>query len=197
MKSNLNAGVFTNTSDGCPSTLKLGYYCEYKMELSPLDIHSMPGHLIRRLNQISVAQFMEHVAAAGLSLTPVQFAALCAIRDHPGIDQATVAGLIAYDRATLGKVIDRLDARGLVLRKVSKSDRRARELFLSSDGETLLSKAHPLVKAAQPDILSGLNEQEQAQFVALLQKLILAGNDLSRAPHRGLGKTDDSGTDPK
>lgn len=148
----------------------------------------MPGHLIRRLNQISVAQFMDQINSGGLSLTPVQYAALCAVRDHPGIDQATVAGLIAYDRATLGKVIDRLDARELVMRKVSPTDRRARELFLTEQGQTLLEKAHPLVKAAQPEILSGLNDQEQEQLVMLMQKVIQAGNELSRAPHRGLDK---------
>ena len=158
------------------------------MELQSLDIHSMPGHLIRRLNQISVARFMEQVASAELSLTPVQYAALCAIRDNPGIDQASAAGLIAYDRATLGKVIDRLDARGLVLRKVSKSDRRARELFLSEDGEKLLTVAHPQVEAAQPEILSGLSPEEQEQLVHLIKKVIRAGNELSRAPHRDLSK---------
>ena len=164
------------------------------MELHPLDIHSMPGHLIRRLNQISVAQFMEQIATAGLSLTPVQYAALCAIRDNPGIDQASVAGLIAYDRATLGKVMDRLDLRGLVERKVSSADRRARELFLTEAGETLLVTAHPLVKAAQPEILSGLNPQEQEQLVQLLQKVIQAGNGLSRAPHRKLDTTTEEST---
>jgi len=162
--------------------------CTITMELPPLDIHNMPGHLIRRLNQISVAQFMEHVSNAGLNLTPVQYAALCAIRDNPGIDQASVAGLIAYDRATLGKVIDRLDVRGLVLRKVSSSDRRARELFLSEDGTELLTAAHPLVKAAQPEILSGLTPQEQEDLVLLMQKVLHAGNNLSRAPHRELDK---------
>ena len=161
------------------------------MELHPLDIHSMPGHLIRRLNQISVAQFMDHISSGGLSLTPVQYAALCAIRDNPGIDQASVAGLIAYDRATLGKVIDRLDDKGLVQRKISKTDRRARELFLSSTGEALLAQAHPLVEAAQPDILAGLNAEEQEQLVTLMKKVVLAGNDLSRAPHRGLGNASD------
>ena len=158
------------------------------MELPPLDIHRMPGHLIRRLNQISVAQFMERISSAGLNLTPVQYAALCAIRENPGIDQASVAGLIAYDRATLGKVIDRLDARGLVLRKVSKTDRRARELFLSDDGEALLAAAHPLVEAAQPEILSGLTPEEQEELVQLMQKTFRAGNELSRAPHRELEK---------
>ena len=102
-----------------------------------------------------------------------------------------MAGLVAYDRATLGKVIDRLDARKLVRRKVSSSDRRARELFLSVDGQTLLAIAHPLVEAAQPEILSGLSPQEQEEFVQLMQTIVRANNELSRAPHRDLGKAAD------
>lgn len=39
------------------------------------DIHKMPGHLARRLHQISVAIFAEHMRRAGFDLTPVQFAA--------------------------------------------------------------------------------------------------------------------------
>lgn len=145
-------------------------------------IHSMPGHLIRRLNQISVALFMERMASAGLSLTPVQYAALSAIRDNPGIDQATVAGLVAYDRATLGKVIDRLDARGLVRRSTSQTDRRAKELTLTAEGSALLARARPHVEAVQPEILAGLTEAERDTFLALLRKATMAGNDLSRAP---------------
>ena len=149
-----------------------------------MDIHTMPGHLIRRLNQISVALFMERMAQAGLTLTPVQFAALSAIRDHPGIDQATVAGLVAYDRATLGKVIDRLDARGLVARRTSPSDRRAKVLSLTEAGQALLEAARPHVTDVQPMILAGLTKAEQAQFLNLLQKATMAGNDRSRAPLR-------------
>ncbi len=147
-----------------------------------MDIHTMPGHLIRRLNQISVALFMERMAQAGLNLTPVQYAALSAIRDHPGIDQATVAGLVAYDRATLGKVIDRLDSRGLVRRTTSRSDRRAKELSLTAEGAELLSQARPHVDALQPEILGGLAPQEADTFLGLLKKATMAGNAHSRAP---------------
>jgi len=150
------------------------------------DIHALPGHLIRRLNQIAVAQFMEKMAEMGLDLTTVQYSALCAIESHPGIDQASIAGLIAYDRATLGKVIDRLEAKALVRRKVSPSDRRAREVTLTQAGKVLLAQVHPVVCAAQPDILAGLSAKEQDQFVALLKKATLAGNEKSRAPQRNL-----------
>lgn len=147
-----------------------------------MDIHTMPGHLIRRLNQIAVALFMERIASVDLNLTPVQFAALSAVRDQPGIDQATVAGMVAYDRATLGKVIDRLDARGLIARRTSPTDRRAKELRLTPAGETLLDAARPHIIDIQPEILSGLDQDERDTFVRLLQKVTIAGNALSRAP---------------
>jgi DNA-binding MarR family transcriptional regulator len=151
-----------------------------------LDIHAMPGHLIRRLNQISVALFAERMTEAGLRLTPVQFAALSAVEAHPGIDQARVAGLIAYDRATLGKVIDRLEARGLVSRCTAAHDRRAKQLELTDAGAELLAAARPIVGALQPDILAGLDAAERARFTRLLDKVTMAGNETSRAPLRTL-----------
>jgi len=142
----------------------------------------MPGHLIRRLNQISTGLFMDRMAGAGLNLTPVQFAALCALREHPGIDQATVAGLVAYDRATLGKVIDRLEARGMVRRTTSASDRRAKELSITPEGEALYHQALPHVRAMQDDMLGGLDAAERETLLRLLDKAAMAGNELSRAP---------------
>ena len=147
-----------------------------------MEIYAMPGHLIRRLNQISVGLFGERMAAADLSLTPVQYAALSGIRANPGVDQATLAGLVAYDRATLGKVIDRLEARALVLRATSAKDRRAKTLTLTQTGAALLKAADPHVAKVQPDILAGLDAAERGVFIAMLTKIAMAGNNRSRAP---------------
>jgi len=152
-----------------------------------MDIYKMPGHLIRRLNQISVALFSERMAEGGLTLTPVQFAALVGIHAHPGIDQATLAGLVAYDRATLGKVIDRLESRALLCRATSPRDRRAKTLTLTDAGRALLEEAGPHVEAVQPDILAGLNKTERGVFLNLLSKITMAGNEHSRAPLKAPG----------
>ena len=64
-------------------------------------LYDMPGHLIRRMNQISVAVFLQEAQQAGFDLTPVQFAALYTVGEHEAIDQATLASLIAYDRVTI------------------------------------------------------------------------------------------------
>lgn len=146
------------------------------------DIQRMVGFFIRRLNQISVSIFADRMTQEGYDFTPVQFAAMSMLSKRPGLDQATLAGLIAYDRVTLGGVVDRLEAKGLVDRKVSKSDRRARELFLTEDGKQVLAKLVPVVTVLQDDILIGLTDQEKEQFLVLIEKATLAGNELSRVP---------------
>ena len=147
-----------------------------------VDISKMPGHLIRRLNQISVPVFADHMTRAGHDFTSVQFAALSTISANPGLDQATLAGLIAYDRATMGGVVDRLEAKQLLRRQVSATDRRARQLFLTEKGEQTLAALVPLVSDLQHDILQGLDDLEKQQLLALLEKATDAGNRLSRAP---------------
>lgn len=137
-----------------------------------MEAQSMAGHLIRRLNQVSTQVFTRQMQAAGHDLTSVQFAAMDAIRETPGIDQATVAAMIAYDRATIGGVIDRLVQKGLVERSVSKRDRRAREVRLTDKGNTLFQDILPLVRALQADILPGLTQDQRATFLALARQAV-------------------------
>jgi DNA-binding MarR family transcriptional regulator len=156
------------------------------------DLETMPGHLIRRLQQISVARFAARMTEAGLDLTSVQYAALLTLSDHPGLDQQTLAGMIAYDRVTIGGVIDRLVQKRLVDREVSPTDRRARVLMLSSQGREVLDIAAPLVEKVQADLISHLTTEEGAIFLKILQKTTQAGNELSRAPLRRTVKTQSS-----
>ena len=132
----------------------------------------MAGHLIRRLHQQATLVFVQRTQAAGFDLTPVQFAALDAIHAHPGTDQAHVAELIAYDRATMGGVIERLEKKGWISRVVSERDRRARELSLSPEGETLLAALKPVVQALQADILQPLSAPDRAQFLRLAREVL-------------------------
>jgi len=137
-----------------------------------MEAYGMAGHLIRRLHQQSTQVFAQHAREAGFDVTSVQFAAMDAIRSHPGIDQAGVAALIAYDRATIGGVIDRLIGKGWVARSVSARDRRAREVRLTPEGEAVFASLLPLVRALQNEILGPLSPEERATFLALARKAL-------------------------
>ncbi|WP_323794568.1 MarR family transcriptional regulator [Nisaea sp.] len=147
-----------------------------------LKIHAMAGHLIRRLNQISVSVFQDRLKAAGYDLTPVQYACLATLEQKPGIDQATLAGLIAYDRATIGTVLDKLETKGLVIRRTNPRDRRAREMHLTDAGRDRYRAVTPLVQEIQTLMTEGLEPDERTEFLRLAAKLANARNALSRAP---------------
>jgi MarR family transcriptional regulator, temperature-dependent positive regulator of motility len=137
-----------------------------------MDRTEMAGHLIRRLHQQSTQVFQTRTQAAGFDLTSVQFAALDGIAEQPGIDQASLAATIGFDRATIGGVIDRLELKGLVQREVSAQDRRARQLYLTPAGEQLRAASRPVVEALQAEILAPLSAVEREAFLALAQKAL-------------------------
>ncbi len=135
-------------------------------------MHDMAGHLIRRLHQQSTQLFAQRTQAAGFDLTSVQYAALDAIGSNPGVDQASVAEIIGYDRATIGGVIERLDNKGWVRRVVSTQDRRSRELSLTAKGSKIYASLQPIVLALQADILQPLNPTDQERFIQLARQVV-------------------------
>ena len=145
-------------------------------------LYEKPGHLIRRLQQIAVAIFMAEAKA--FDVTPVQYAALLAIDLNPGIDQTALVSLIAFDKSTIGDVLERLAAKGLVRRVQGKDDRRTKVLKITPAGRTLLRKIEPAVNATQDLILSPLKPHERKQFMKLMKVLVHLNNQRSRVPLR-------------
>ena len=127
-----------------------------------------------------MAVFLEETDAFGV--TPVQFGALSAVLRNPGVDQRTLARMIGFDTSTIGSVIDRLEARGLMARNNSASDRRVRLLTVTEEGCELLKAAEPAVLAAQRRMLNPLPEDKRAQFMEMMACLIQENDDIARAP---------------
>ncbi len=148
------------------------------MTSGPLE--ALPGHYIRRLQQIAVAIFLEEAEPHGI--TPVQFAALQTVGAQPGLDQRTLARTIGFDTSTIGGVVDRLEKRGLMLRHVGVEDRRLRLLTLTDEGQALLAQVMPAVLNTQERILAPLPAEDRPRFLAMLQVLVQGNNDRSRAP---------------
>jgi DNA-binding MarR family transcriptional regulator len=132
--------------------------------------------LIRRAQQIAVAVFAEHLAA--FDVTPVQFAILNALMDAPGTDQVSLASRVAFDAATFGSVIGRLETKGWVRREASPHDRRRKLLWLTLEGEKAVLTMAPQVAQVQALILQPLHAQEQQQLLGLLAKLVSAQSNV-------------------
>ena len=146
----------------------------------PAHIEDLPGFHIRRLQQIAVAVFLEETQASGI--TPVQYAALTAVGRQQGIDQRTLARTIGFDTSTIGSVIDRLEARGLMQRNAHPDDRRVRLLTITAEGEQLLQQVEPGMLRAQERMLEPLAPEQRGVFMDMLHTLVEGNNALSRAP---------------
>ncbi|MGE4014530.1 MAG: MarR family winged helix-turn-helix transcriptional regulator, partial [Alphaproteobacteria bacterium] len=146
----------------------------------PFDLYVLPGYLVRRLHQIVTSTCL--AAWNGLNVTPLQYAALMATREFPGIDQRGLARAIAIDRSTIGTVVGQLERSKWIVRRTSRSDRRNKEIYLTVQGAELLRRAQPIAREIQDRYLGVLTARERAAFVELLAKLVERNNHLSRAP---------------
>ncbi len=138
-------------------------------------LYAKPGHLLRRAHQISVALFTEECAEH--DLTSVQYAALVAIDAHPGVDATRLSGLIAFDRSTLGGVIERLEAKRLIHRESSPADKRIKLLYLSPAGKALLGTVGPAIDRVQERILAPLRPADRTMLIRLLSQLVELHHD--------------------
>lgn len=142
-----------------------------KEEAAGLFVHTMPGHYIRRVQQVAVRLFTEGVSG---DMTPVQFATMLALAEAPQIGQAALAAMIGYDRATIGGVIDRLEGKGLVQRAPDPDDRRSNILILTAKGIDALNAARPEVEAVQEKLLAPLSAAERMDYQAMCRKILAA-----------------------
>ena len=144
------------------------------------DFHTMPGHLVRRAHQISVAIFMEE--CADHNVTPVQYACLSEIARQPGVDATRLSAAVAFDRSTLGNVLERLESKGWVDRRPSPGDRRVKLLHITQAGVQLLEAIEPGVVAAQKRLLKPLSAADRKLFMRLIGEIVDGNNEVSRAP---------------
>jgi len=150
-----------------------------KRQLQIAEVYDEPGHLIRRAQQIAVSMFH---STMGKGITPVQYCVLRVLRDHPGIDQVTLARLCALDTSTAADLAVRLEERGLVMRMMPMKSKRFRLLHLTPQGKALVNKLVPSSHVLARHLLAALDGKEQKVFVRLLKKFVHLNNEVSRAP---------------
>jgi len=148
-------------------------------EVLSTDVYDQPGHLIRRAQQIAVSMFY---TTMGSDVTPVQYAVLRILQDHPGIDQVTLARFCALDTSTAADLAVRLEERGLVKRMMLMRSKRFRLLQLTPEGIALVNRLIPSGHVLNRRLLEPLNKEERKTFLRLLKKFVHLNNEKSRAP---------------
>lgn len=108
---------------------------------------------------------------SAVDLTQKQSGALWLIGANPGTSQIGVGSALRVDRATTMAMIDRLESRGLVVRRRSAVDRRRHELYLTPDGEAQLVQVKSLVHAHEQAFADRFSPGELDTLIGLLRRI--------------------------
>lgn len=134
------------------------------------ELHANPGYLIRRAYQHAWGIFTD--CTKDLNITPVQQSVLAVVSEFPSIDASRIGEIITIDRATIGNVVQRLEARGLLMRTPDPSDARTKNLFLTPAGQEMNREIVKQMPEIKEKTLEGLLPEEKAELQRLLSKLV-------------------------
>lgn len=140
---------------------------------SVLDLGILPeliGYHLRRAQVHLFADFARTMAEA--QMTPGQFGVVSLIGANPGLTQSALARAVGIERSTMVAVIDTLQERGMVERKPSPVDRRSYALVLTGNGENLMERLLPMVRAHERNVARNLSVAEKERLIELLMRLI-------------------------
>jgi len=147
-------------------------------EPAPPPYRRVPAYLIRRLQMISTAIVAEALEDEDMPVSA--WAVLTMIDNHPEIDQSRLAEVVAIDRTNTGRLVDQLEAKGLVERRPHVSDRRVWMLRCTPLGQKIRKRLRPRALATQDKLLSCLKPADRELFVDLMSHVVTANEKYVR-----------------
>lgn len=135
----------------------------------PRGPESSVSFLLSRVGYSSSRGFKETLEAIGLE--PRQFALLRFVGIGEGRSQQALGEELNIPASRVVALVDTLEDRGLLERRPNPRDRRARALYLTSDGRALLRRGIDAAERHEAALVEVLKPQERARLIELLQKI--------------------------
>ncbi|MBS0419245.1 MAG: MarR family transcriptional regulator [Proteobacteria bacterium] len=127
------------------------------------------GFLLKEVSRRYVQRF--EVRAREISLNLAQAKALVRLEKNQGVSQARLAELAEVDPMTMVRILDRMEAEGLLERRPDPADRRARCLYLTPKARPILSEIWRLSDEIRAELFAGVSKAERDQFMTVLERL--------------------------
>jgi len=128
------------------------------------------GQLLFRLWRAAHVRAADVLGSVGL--TPALFGLLNVIGAREGAIQQELGAAMGIDRSTMVSLIDQLENAGLAKRRLSATDRRAREIVITPKGRRLLERARAMIGETENDVLGGLTAKERDELIRLLRRAL-------------------------
>ncbi len=124
------------------------------------------GFLIHDVARLLRKRFEQH--ARGIGLTRSQYQALAYLSRQEGVHQSGLAEMLEIEPITIGRILDKLEARGLIERRQDPKDRRVWLLYLTDAARPLLEVMRDLGQITRSEALDGVSEADRDALCAAL-----------------------------
>lgn len=124
------------------------------------------GFILGDVARLMRTTFDRRVKALGL--TRSQWWVLNHLFRNDGVTQSELADILEVRKATLGRLLDRMEQKGWIRRENHAGDRRAKRVFLTEEVEPAIKAMRAAAADVRREALSGLTAAEQTQFVDAL-----------------------------
>jgi MarR family transcriptional regulator, transcriptional regulator for hemolysin len=136
------------------------------------------GFLLKDLSRLYVQRFEQRAAVHGLTLP--QCRALVYLAGNEAISQVQLAEFTDIEPMSLVRILDRMEAEGLVERRNDPADRRARCLYLKPKAKPLIDEIWQLVEVTRREAFAGIPKKQSELLTSLLAQV--QANFLSLEP---------------
>jgi len=115
------------------------------------------GFWIHRVLQASRNEMYRRFREQGEDITPEQWAVLIRLWEKDGQTQSELSEATFRDRPTMSRIVDSMEGRGLVARRVDAEDARARRIHLTRRGRTIEKKLVPVAEEIVTRMTDGID----------------------------------------
>jgi len=127
------------------------------------------GFILKDVNGLYVHRFEQHAASLGLTLPHCR--TLVRLAENEGVSQVKLAELTDLEPMALVRILDRMEAEGLLERRSDPRDRRVRCLYLTSSGKPLLEDIRRLMDLTWADAFSGISKDKREMVSEVLDQV--------------------------
>ena len=135
-------------------------------------LESLLSFYIRRVN-IAVSRDLDSkLSGLDVAKGTGKIGTLLIVSRHPGSRPSDIADIIVRDRSSMGRLLEKMESQGLIIRRVSPVDQRSQELYLTAKGHHLASKVIRIARKQDEDFFHMVTEYEKNIIIHACHKIL-------------------------
>lgn len=137
---------------------------------APMNTLAYLGFALEGAGRLYIRRFEERARA--LALEPMGCKTLLVLAQNEGITQHRLSELTVLDPSTMGRLLERLEAKGLIERRPRPGDRRARSVALTREAIVMLPSVWQAARESLSEVVTGMSTTEKRWVMDALQRVL-------------------------